>query len=128
MSLLREVFSLSRFDTDSNSQEPGGIPQSLVEITTVSNLLHHTVQIVGTAHELISTGDVNDDCLVYFRVRTVDALVSYGPVVSAAFVPVCSVEDQHGWVKLGVGDSIGGLYLKSSLASTEVEVLLIKLG
>lgn len=128
MPTIREFLVVERLNS-SNQPESGGIPQVQTSISTTSNLKRQFTQIVSnSAHEVVEPGDLTDDCLCYLLVRTANAVVSYGVDVGGTFYPVAEASVATGPVKLGLLSSLAGTYLKSSIASTEVEITLVKIA
>lgn len=108
------------------SRSFGSIPQQIESVTTYSDKLHQTVQVVGTAEEVISSGDVPSDAMCVVRNMHATAVVSIGVVVSAVFYPLAKIPAGE-TAKLPRLEAISGTYLKSSVSSTPVLVTLFEI-
>lgn len=121
---IRTAFLLQ--NVVSNTQTYGGLPNLVEEVTTDSEKMHQTVQVVGTTHELISAGDVPDDAMCIIRNLHASAVVSVGVEVAATFYPLVNVPAGE-TAKLSRLEAVAGTYLKSTAANTEVLVSLYEI-
>lgn len=104
----------------------GAIPQSTEDVLTDSSQLHQTTQIVGTSHEVISAGDMVDDCLCFIKNAHASAVVSVGVDVGAVFYPLFTIPAGE-TSKLSRLESLAGTYIKSSAVSTSVIISLYEI-
>jgi len=105
----------------------GGSPSLQKDITTTSGLQHLTTQIVGTTHEVLAYGDCTDDCFALIENTHATAVVEVGVVVAATFYPLFEIPAGEE-AQIPRLSSLAGTYLKSSVASTEVSILLAKIA
>lgn len=103
------------------------IPTKTESVATTSQIIHQTVQIVGTTHELLSAGDATDDCLCVLRNNHTTAVIEVGVEVSSVFYPLFKVSPGE-TAKMPRVSAIASTYLKSSAASTPVLVGLYKIA
>lgn len=96
-------------------------------ISTTSDIVLTTTQIVGTTHELVAAGDATDDCLMIVENRHATATVQIGGDSGGSFVPWIDIPAGYPEAVLPVVSTLASTYLKSSAANTNVRVTLIKI-
>lgn len=103
-------------------------PQKTYEISTTSDIVHDTIQVVGTTHAAISVGSATDVCYAEIQNRHATAVVQYGYDSGGTFVPVGSVNPGDPPARLGRIPTLANLYLDSDTADTPVRVILSKIA
>lgn len=102
-------------------------PSRTYEIATTSEVVHDTIQLVGTTHAQISTGSATDVCYAEVQNLSSTAVIQYGYDSSGTFVPVGTLNPNDPPVRLGRVPTLANLYLDSNTASTPVRVILTKI-
>lgn len=102
-------------------------PQRTYEIATTSEIVHDTIQVVGTTHAQISVGSATDVCYAEVQNLHATAVVQYGYDSGGTFVPVGSLNPGDPPARLGRIPTLANLYLDSDTASTPVRVILSKI-
>lgn len=103
-------------------------PQKTFEITTTSDVVHDTIQLVGTTHTAISTGSATDVCYAEIQNLSATAIVQYGYDSTGTFVPVGTLNPNDPPARLGRIPTLANLYLDSDTASTPIRVILSKIA
>jgi len=103
-------------------------PPRTFQLDTTSDILHSTVQVVGTTHEAISVGDATDTCYAIVENLHATATVQYGYDVASVFTAIGSLAAGDPPLRLGRISVLANLYLKSSVAATPVSVTLVKIA
>jgi hypothetical protein len=102
-------------------------PLKEVSTVTTSELRTDNVQIVGTTHEVIAAGDVTDAAACRIENLHATAMVEVGIDDASVFVPLFKIPAGGPPAILPMLSVAANVYLKSSVASTPVRVLLCKL-
>lgn len=103
-------------------------PQKTFEITTTSDVVHDTIQLVGTTHAAISAGSATDVCYAEIQNLHATAIVQYGYDSTGTFVPVGTLNPGDPPARLGRIPTLANLYLDSDTASTPIRVILSKIA
>ncbi len=122
---IQSTFGVTRINV--NVQAPSGIPQEQEVVTTSSVRALQNIQLVGTSHELVTVGDMTDSCMVLLKNTHATAVVEVGLVVAATFYPLFNIPPGER-SKLSRASSLAGLYFKSNVVDTELEVTLYKIA
>lgn len=96
-------------------------------IATISEVLHNTVQIVGTTAEVVAAGDATDTCYAVISNLHPTATVQYGVDDTGTFVPMGQINPTDPPARLGRVFALANLFLKASAADTPVSVQLFKI-
>lgn len=102
-------------------------PFKEVEISTTSEITSDNVQIVGTTHEAIASGDVTDSARCEIENIHASATISVGGDSTGSFVLWFTIPPGEKAVLPRVG-ALASTYLKSTAASTPVRVTLHKVS
>lgn len=102
-------------------------PQRTYEIATTSEIVHDTIQVVGTTHAQISTGSATDVCYVEIQNLSSTAVIQYGYDAAGTFVPVGTLNPSDPPARLGRVPVLANLYIDSDTATTPVRVILAKI-
>ena len=103
-------------------------PQKTYQISTTSEIVHDTIQVVGTTHAAISTGSATDVCYVEIQNLHATAIIQYGYDDTGSFVPVGTLKPGDPPARLGRVPTLANLYLDSDTASTPVRLILCKIA
>jgi hypothetical protein len=102
-------------------------PTRTYEISTTSEVVHDTIQLVGTTHAAISTGSATDVCYAEIQNLSSTAVIQYGYDSTGTFVPVGTLNPSDPPARLGRVPTLANLYIDSDTASTPVRVILTKI-
>jgi hypothetical protein len=100
-------------------------PYQNVATTTTTEIKSDNTQIVGTTHELIAAGDVTDNAVCRIENLHATATVSVGGDSAGSFVKWFDIPAGEVAYMPRVG-ALASTYLKSTTASTSVQVTLAK--
>lgn len=98
------------------------------QVTTTSDLCDIKTQIIGTTHEVVAAGDMTDTVMLMVYNLHATATVSIGGDSGGSFVK---------WMDIAAGDppaqlprvgTLASTYLKSTSASTNVRIVLVKIA
>lgn len=103
-------------------------PQKTFEITTTSDVVHDTIQLVGTTHTAISAGSATDVCYAEVQNLSSTAVIQYGYDSTGTFVPVGTLNPGDPPARLGSVPTLANLYLDSDTAATPIRVILSKIA
>lgn len=102
-------------------------PQRTYEIATTSEIVHDTIQVVGTTHAQISTGSATDVCYAEIQNLSATAVIQYGYDAAGTFVAVGTLNPNDPPARLGRVPVLANLYIDSDTAATPVRVILAKI-
>jgi len=97
------------------------LPSKTESVTTTSDVIHSTTQLVGTTQETISVGDATDSVLTILENLHATAYVEVGVVVAATFYPLFRIIAGE-TAKMPRTSVLADTYLKASAANTTVLV------
>jgi len=103
-------------------------PQKTYEIATTSEVVHDTIQLVGTTHAAVIAGSATDVCYAEIQNLHATAIIQYGYDSTGTFVPVGTLNPGDPPARLGRIPTLANLYLDSDTASTPVRVILSKIA
>jgi hypothetical protein len=121
---IRYIDSFSYLDDGSLIRQR---PNRTYEIPTTSEVVHDTIQLVGTTHAQVSVGSATDVCYGEVQNLHATAVVQYGYDSTGTFVPVGTLNPGDPPARLGRIPTLANLYLDSDTAATPVRVLLCKI-
>jgi hypothetical protein len=103
------------------------ISQKIYDRETTSSIVNDATQLVGTTHEQLVLGDATDDLFCRLENLHATAMVEVGIDDASVFVPLFKIPAGGPPAILPMLSVAADVYLKSSVASTPVRVLLCKL-
>jgi hypothetical protein len=103
------------------------VPRKTFITETTAPIVLKTDQVVGTTHEQIYAGDVPDGCHLQIHNQHATATVSVGRDVSTVFEEDFTIKAGDPPIVIPRVTDISDWYLKSSVASTPVRVVLVKI-
>lgn len=121
---IQTIFGVTR--VVNNALGTGSITQEQENVSTTSNKIFMNYQEIGTTHEVISVGDITDNCMAVLKNTHATAVIEVGVVVSTVFYPLFKIPPGER-SKLSRVSSLAGTYFKSTVANAELEVTLYKI-
>lgn len=103
-------------------------PLKQTSIETTSELFLTSVQVVGTTHEVIAAADVTDDAFLFVTNLSDTATISIGGDSGGYFVEWFFLAPGDPEAFLGRVGALASTYLKSTAASTPIQVRLAKIA
>lgn len=122
---ITSTFSLDR--TLENLRGSATIPSEQEQIVTTSKRALQNTQEVGIANTILVYNDMTDNCMVLLKNLHATAIVQVGVVVAAVFYPLFSIPPGQR-SKMSRATVLANVYLKSDVATTEVEVSIYKIA
>jgi hypothetical protein len=126
--MANEIKIKQNFEFWRNSVRTENLPLTEETVTTTSDLCDIKTQIIGTTHEVVAAGDMTDTVMMLVYNLHATATVSIGGDSGGSFVK---------WIDIAAGDppaqiprvgTLATTYLKSTSASTNVRVVLVKIA
>jgi hypothetical protein len=102
------------------------VKSKTIATETTSAIHSQVTQLVGTTHELLTSGDQTDDVMAIVENRSASASLSLGVVVSATYYPIFDIPAGERAVLPRV-DALASTYIKATVANTPALVTLYKI-
>jgi len=116
-----------QFEIVDGGAPTNAISQKIYDREATSSIVNDATQLVSTTHEQLVLGDATDDLFCRLENLHATAMVEVGIDDASVFVPLFKIPAGGPPAILPMLSVAADVYLKSSVASTPVRVLLCKL-